>query len=388
MYRWRRQGRWILAITPMVVLGILNGGLPLLFSPTSAISQAQGSGSLEPVSEIAPATDSFLMAFVKDDSATDTGLTVIPSEPVEPTAGLVTTRLTANISSGVNILFVESTEGFSVGDSIQINPGGLTQEERVITALDPLFTLNQAVLFDHQIGELVIQTASSGPTPAPTPGVPTPTPGVPTPTPDPGQPTPTPDPGQPTPTPDPGQPTPTPTPDPGDPTPTPDPGDPTPTPDPGDPTPTPTVTPSPTPMATPDFTGAYSVSGTVNFSEPLPGIGDNATIDAGTLTLTQSGTSVTGSFDLAVGALNLSGAANLTASNGTDLSGTFVGDPFTIGVIQCGSATFSVTATGTPSGDPPLITLIVGDASSGNICPGGLGIDGTGATLNNFNATR
>ncbi len=186
MYRWRRQGRWILAITPMVALGILNGGLTLLFSSMPSLSQAQESRSPERIPEIAAATDSLLMAFVKDDSATDTGLTVIPSEPVETPAGFVLTRLTANSNSGVNILFVESTEGFSVGDTIQINPGGLTQEERVITALDPFFTLNQAVLFDHRIGELVVQTASAGPTP--TPGAPTP--GVPTPPPDPANPLP------------------------------------------------------------------------------------------------------------------------------------------------------------------------------------------------------
>lgn len=141
-------------------------------------------------------------------------------------------------------------------------------------------------------------------------------------------------------------------------------------------------------MPTPDFSGTYTVTGTVDFTDTIPGVGDSADITAGTLTLTQSGTSVMGTFNLSTATLTLTGDADLTISNQTQLSGTFTGDPFNVGIIQCGSSSFTVTATGSPSGDPPLITSIMGTATSPNICPGGLVIDGTGASIDNFSAVR
>ncbi|MCZ2267437.1 MAG: T9SS type A sorting domain-containing protein [Ignavibacteriales bacterium] len=68
---------------------------------------------------------------------------------------IVSTSLTANASAGSQILEVANTSGFSAGDNIMINPGGLTEEINQVTGFGSL-QLATPLLYNHQAGELVL----------------------------------------------------------------------------------------------------------------------------------------------------------------------------------------------------------------------------------------
>lgn len=67
---------------------------------------------------------------------------------------VVTTTLTANAPAGSQVLEVASTNGFSVGDNIVINPGGATEETNTITGFGSIL-LQTPLQFDHNSGEVV-----------------------------------------------------------------------------------------------------------------------------------------------------------------------------------------------------------------------------------------
>jgi hypothetical protein len=99
----------------------------------------------------------------------------------------VQTTLTAAASADGSLLDVSDTTGFAVGDNIQINPGGGTQENNTIASIGATaaastlrrrsrpaapavatpgsFTLETPLQHDHAIGEIVVDL---GPTPPPT----------------------------------------------------------------------------------------------------------------------------------------------------------------------------------------------------------------------------
>jgi photosystem II stability/assembly factor-like uncharacterized protein len=70
-------------------------------------------------------------------------------------SGYAATILIANALSSSQILEVSSNEGFYIDDNIMINPGGVNQEINKIVGFGS-FLLESPLLYDHQIGELVI----------------------------------------------------------------------------------------------------------------------------------------------------------------------------------------------------------------------------------------
>ena len=77
-------------------------------------------------------------------------------------SGYSATNLVANALASSQILEVSTIEGFSVDDNILINPGGWNQETYKITGFEIGFgsvsiILESPLLYDHQIGELVIK---------------------------------------------------------------------------------------------------------------------------------------------------------------------------------------------------------------------------------------
>lgn len=74
---------------------------------------------------------------------------------VTGSSGYATTTLIANASALNQTIEVSTTEGFSIGDNILINPGGVTQETNKIIGFGSIL-LELPLQYDHQIGELVI----------------------------------------------------------------------------------------------------------------------------------------------------------------------------------------------------------------------------------------
>jgi probable HAF family extracellular repeat protein len=68
---------------------------------------------------------------------------------------LITTTLTADVVAGSQAIEVSSTTGFNIGDNIKINPGGVNEEDNVITGFGS-FLLQNPLQFDHSIGEIVL----------------------------------------------------------------------------------------------------------------------------------------------------------------------------------------------------------------------------------------
>jgi len=67
---------------------------------------------------------------------------------------LQSTILTANAFTGSQVLEVTSTNGFSIGDNIIINPGGLTEEINKITGFGSIL-LQTPLQYDHNSGETI-----------------------------------------------------------------------------------------------------------------------------------------------------------------------------------------------------------------------------------------
>lgn len=65
------------------------------------------------------------------------------------------TTLTMNAQAGSQVLEVVSTNGFSIGDNIVINPGGSTEETNTITGFGSIL-LQTPLQFDHLSGESVV----------------------------------------------------------------------------------------------------------------------------------------------------------------------------------------------------------------------------------------
>jgi probable HAF family extracellular repeat protein len=68
---------------------------------------------------------------------------------------LVITTLTADVVAGSQSIEVSSTTGFNIGDNIKINPGGVNEEDNVITGFGS-FLLQNSLQYDHFIGEVVL----------------------------------------------------------------------------------------------------------------------------------------------------------------------------------------------------------------------------------------
>ena len=66
----------------------------------------------------------------------------------------VSTTLTMNAPAGSQVLEVASSNGFSIGDNIVINPGGATEETNTITGFGSML-LQTPLQFDHNAGEVV-----------------------------------------------------------------------------------------------------------------------------------------------------------------------------------------------------------------------------------------
>ncbi|MDP2364274.1 MAG: SBBP repeat-containing protein [Ignavibacteria bacterium] len=66
----------------------------------------------------------------------------------------ISTTLTMNAPAGTQVLEVASTNGFSIGDNITINPGGVTEETNTITGFGSI-QLQTPLQFDHNSGEVV-----------------------------------------------------------------------------------------------------------------------------------------------------------------------------------------------------------------------------------------
>ena len=73
---------------------------------------------------------------------------------------VVGTTLTMNSPAGSQILEVASTNGFSIGDNIIINPGGATEETNTITGFGSIL-LQTPLQFDHISGEQVVTIIST-----------------------------------------------------------------------------------------------------------------------------------------------------------------------------------------------------------------------------------
>jgi probable HAF family extracellular repeat protein len=68
---------------------------------------------------------------------------------------ITTTTLSADVAAGSQAIEVSSTTGFNIGDNIKINPGGVNEEDNVITGFGSLL-LQNPLQFDHFIGEVVL----------------------------------------------------------------------------------------------------------------------------------------------------------------------------------------------------------------------------------------
>lgn len=68
---------------------------------------------------------------------------------------LTTTTLTADAVAGSQAIEVSSTNGFYVGNNIKINPGGVNEEDNVITGFGSML-LQNPLQSDHSTGEIVI----------------------------------------------------------------------------------------------------------------------------------------------------------------------------------------------------------------------------------------
>ena len=68
---------------------------------------------------------------------------------------LIITTITADVVAGNQSLEVSSTNGFYIGDNIRINPGGVNEEDNIITGFGSLL-LQNPLQFDHSIGEVVL----------------------------------------------------------------------------------------------------------------------------------------------------------------------------------------------------------------------------------------
>lgn len=62
---------------------------------------------------------------------------------------------TADAVAGSQTLEVSSTTGFYIGDNIKINPGGVNEEDNVITGFGSML-LQNPLQYDHSIGENVL----------------------------------------------------------------------------------------------------------------------------------------------------------------------------------------------------------------------------------------
>ena len=68
---------------------------------------------------------------------------------------LVITTLTAEAVTGSQSLEVSGTAGFYIGDNIKINPGGVNEEDNVITGFGSML-LQNPLQYDHSLGEVVL----------------------------------------------------------------------------------------------------------------------------------------------------------------------------------------------------------------------------------------
>jgi hypothetical protein len=68
---------------------------------------------------------------------------------------IATTTLSADVAAGGQAIEVSSTTGFNIGDNIKINPGGVNEEDNVITGFGS-FLLQNSLQYDHFIGEVVL----------------------------------------------------------------------------------------------------------------------------------------------------------------------------------------------------------------------------------------
>lgn len=68
---------------------------------------------------------------------------------------LIVTTLTTDVTAGSQTLEVSSLTGFNIGDNIKINPGGVNEEDNVITGFGSML-LQNPLQFDHSIGEVVL----------------------------------------------------------------------------------------------------------------------------------------------------------------------------------------------------------------------------------------
>ena len=68
---------------------------------------------------------------------------------------VIISTLIADVLAGSQAIEVSSTTGFHVGDNIKINPGGVNEEDNVITGFGSML-LQNPLQFDHFIGEVVL----------------------------------------------------------------------------------------------------------------------------------------------------------------------------------------------------------------------------------------
>jgi len=68
---------------------------------------------------------------------------------------ITTAVLTADVVAGSQTLEVSSSTGFNIGDNIKINPGGVNEEDNVITGFGSML-LQSPLQYDHFIGEIVL----------------------------------------------------------------------------------------------------------------------------------------------------------------------------------------------------------------------------------------
>jgi probable HAF family extracellular repeat protein len=68
---------------------------------------------------------------------------------------LVISILTADATTGTQVIEVSTTTGFSIGDNIKINPGGENEEDNIITGFGSML-LQNPLQYDHFIGEVVL----------------------------------------------------------------------------------------------------------------------------------------------------------------------------------------------------------------------------------------
>ena len=74
---------------------------------------------------------------------------------------VIISTLIADVVAGSQAIEVSSTTGFHVGDNIKINPGGVNEEDNVITGFGSML-LQNPLQFDHFIGEVVLNLNPTG----------------------------------------------------------------------------------------------------------------------------------------------------------------------------------------------------------------------------------